>query len=90
MGKKEYSVSIIIPYLDISLPPFHIGDLMLPCLAFPKPFCGHGFLPPPRISALVLVFARLCGINSVLTSKVTAYLGFNMQPFYKDILFNRN
>ena len=28
---------------------------ILPCLALPVPFCLHGFLPPPRTSALVFV-----------------------------------
>ncbi|MNV82054.1 hypothetical protein D3C71_1757670 [compost metagenome] len=39
-----------------AIPPFiHCGALILPCLALPVPFCFHGFLPPPRTSALVLV-----------------------------------
>lgn len=39
------------------LPPRQIGERILPCLARPLPFCGQGFRPPPRTSALVLVLA---------------------------------
>jgi len=39
-----------------AIPPLiHCGALILPCLALPVPFCLHGFLPPPRTSALVFV-----------------------------------
>lgn len=39
-------------------PPTHCGDRILPCLARPIPFCGHGLRPPPRTSALVLAEAN--------------------------------
>lgn len=41
----------------ITPPPTNNGDLKDPALAFPVPFCFHGFLPPPRTSALVFVDA---------------------------------
>ena len=39
-------------------PPFQRGERDEPALAFPVPFCFHGFLPPPRTSDFVLVDAK--------------------------------
>ncbi|KKP89251.1 MAG: hypothetical protein UR93_C0001G0083 [Berkelbacteria bacterium GW2011_GWA2_35_9] len=39
-------------------PPLKIGDLRLPVLARPVPFCFQGFLPPPLTSPRVFVCAE--------------------------------
>jgi hypothetical protein len=36
----------------VTPPPLQIGDLIVPALALPVPFCFHGFLPPPLTADL--------------------------------------
>ena len=39
----------------IDPPPLFNGDLLVPCLALPVPFCLNGFLPPPETADLFFV-----------------------------------
>lgn len=48
---------------NVTPPPGNSGDLLLPRLALPVPFCLYGFLPPPRTSLRVSVLAVPCSCN---------------------------
>src|SRR5436305_678274 len=62
-----------------AMPPcLQIGDLVEPARARPVPFCFHGFLPPPRTSPRVLVFATgllalfICTLTACCTNSGTS------------------
>src|SRR5207253_3064172 len=59
-------------------PPRHWGERIEPCRARPVPFWRHGFAPPPRTSARVLVEwvpARRAASSATTTWCIPATLG---------------
>lgn len=71
---------------NVTPPPGNSGDLLLPRLALPVPFCLYGFLPPPRTSLLVFVLAVPCEwVNAVIlplpqTDACGCLIGYSTYP----------